>query len=44
MKRFATALLALSLTAAASGVALADCPAHASSSQPTTTQTDTKGT
>ncbi|WP_256441412.1 hypothetical protein [Ancylobacter radicis] len=37
MKRFATALCALAFTAAISGAALADCPAHAS----TTTQTST---
>lgn len=41
MKRFATALCALSFTVALGGAALADCPAHAAKQQQTT---DTKGT
>ncbi|WAC28725.1 MULTISPECIES: hypothetical protein [unclassified Ancylobacter] len=40
MKRVATALCALAFTAAISGAALADCPAHASTTQ---TQTPVKG-
>jgi hypothetical protein len=42
MKRFVTALCALSFTVAVGSAAFADCPGHASST-PTTT-TDTKGT
>ena len=42
MKRFVTALCALSFTIAVGGAAFADCPGHASST-PTTT-TDSKGT
>ncbi|WP_255608041.1 MULTISPECIES: hypothetical protein [Ancylobacter] len=39
MKKIVTALCALSLTVAASGVALADCsPGHASAPKPTQTQ------
>ena len=40
MKRLATALCALSLTVAATGMAFADCPAHAAKPA----QTDVKGT
>ena len=43
MKRLATALCALALTAAASGAALAECsPGHASAKPPVAT--DTTGT
>lgn len=42
MKRFVTAFCALSFTLAIGSAALADCPGHASSTQPTTT-TDSKG-